>query len=43
MNRILTEVAPVVTPQAINSNDTTSTTPAHNCASVHHHCEFTET
>jgi len=27
MNRILTEVAPVVTPQAINSNDTTSTTP----------------
>jgi hypothetical protein len=27
MNQIITEVAPVVTPQAINSNDTTSTTP----------------
>jgi hypothetical protein len=27
MNQIITQVAPVVTPQAINSNDTTSTTP----------------
>jgi parallel beta-helix repeat protein len=27
MNQIVTQVAPVVTPQAINSNDTTSTTP----------------